>query len=67
MPDPNGHEQFKDSREEYDVDVDRMINEGMAGGRVNRTHNRIQIEAARKLPENDEDFPDSTPSDHKEG
>ncbi|SES98268.1 hypothetical protein SAMN05421676_102268 [Salinibacillus kushneri] len=65
MPGPSRKGKFKDSRAKYDVDVNRMINEGMAGGDVNQTQNRIQIEQARKLPENDHDFPDTRPADNE--
>ncbi|MRG86905.1 hypothetical protein [Salinibacillus xinjiangensis] len=57
MPDPFKEE--KDSRVEYDNDVDRMINEGMAGGTVGKHYNRVQIEEARKLPKEGEDWPDA--------
>lgn len=35
----------------YAMDVDRMINEGMAGGMVHVKYGREQIEAARELDE----------------
>ncbi|WP_058308279.1 hypothetical protein [Gracilibacillus massiliensis] len=50
----------KDSRETYEVDVDRMINEGMAGGTTYSLHGRMQIEQARKLPKEHESFPAET-------
>lgn len=50
----------KDTREKYEVDVDRMINEGMAGGTTYSIHGRMQIEQARKLPKEHEDFPAET-------
>ncbi|GAE94656.1 hypothetical protein JCM21714_3834 [Gracilibacillus boraciitolerans JCM 21714] len=50
----------RDVREKYEVDVDRMINEGLAGGTTYSLHDRIQIEQARKLPKEDEPFPAGT-------
>ncbi len=50
----------KDVRKKYEVDVDRMINEGMAGGTTYSIHGRMQIEQARKLPEEHEKFPAET-------
>lgn len=49
-----------DSRQQYEVDVDRMINEGMAGGTTYSIHGRMQIEQARDLPEEGEPFPAET-------
>lgn len=49
-----------DSREKYEVDVDRMINEGMAGGTAHSVYGRMQIEQARKLPKEKEAFPAET-------
>ncbi|MRH44112.1 hypothetical protein GH741_15835 [Aquibacillus halophilus] len=42
---------------EHELDVDRMINEGMAGGTTKSIHGRMQIEQARKLPKEDKPFP----------
>ncbi|SHM48165.1 hypothetical protein [Gracilibacillus kekensis] len=50
----------RDSREKYEVDVDRMINEGMAGGTTYSLHGRMQIEQARKLAKEHEAFPAET-------
>ncbi|SER84880.1 hypothetical protein SAMN04487944_11145 [Gracilibacillus ureilyticus] len=47
----------KDARAEYELDVDRMINEGMAGGTTSSIHGRMQIEQTRKLPKENEPFP----------
>ncbi|QGH35735.1 hypothetical protein GI584_17510 [Gracilibacillus salitolerans] len=52
--------QKTDSREKYEVDVDRMINEGMAGGTTYSIHGRMQIEQARKLPKEKQPFPAET-------
>ncbi|WP_240376419.1 hypothetical protein [Bacillus piscicola] len=41
--------QVKDKN--YAMDVDRMINEGMAGGTVNPKYENQQIELARELDE----------------
>jgi hypothetical protein len=49
-----------DSRTKYDNDVDRMINEGMAGGTVSKKYNKVHLEEARELPLNNEAFPDTT-------
>lgn len=59
MPDPKRDHQ-EESREKYEVDVDRMINEGMAGGTVRSTYNRSQIEEARELPKQNEPYPNKT-------
>ena len=45
------------SRKEYELDVDRMISEGMAGGTTHSVHGRMQIEQASDLPKEDEPFP----------
>ena len=50
----------KDSRQKYEVDVDRMINEGMAGGTTYSEYDRVQIEQARELPKQGEPFPAET-------
>jgi hypothetical protein len=50
----------KDAREEYELDVDRMINEGMAGGTTYSIHGRMQIEQARELPKENTPFPQET-------
>ncbi|MFC0523473.1 hypothetical protein ACFFGV_07730 [Pontibacillus salicampi] len=50
MTDPKKDNQ-KESREQYEVDVDRMINEGLAGGTVHSKYDREQLEEARDLPE----------------
>ncbi|MFC4403163.1 hypothetical protein [Gracilibacillus xinjiangensis] len=47
----------KDSRAEYEADVDRMINEGMAGGTTYSIHGRMQIEQSRELPKEHQPFP----------
>ncbi|MYL32382.1 hypothetical protein GLW08_06370 [Pontibacillus yanchengensis] len=59
MADPKKDQQ-KESREEYEVDVDRMINEGLAGGTVNSLYNRGQIEESRNLPHENEPYPAET-------
>ncbi|WP_053220458.1 hypothetical protein [Virgibacillus senegalensis] len=41
----------------YELDVDRMINEGLAGGTVDTVKNRKQIEEARDLPRQGQPFP----------
>ncbi len=55
MADPSKNQ--IDSRKKYDNDVDRMINEGLAGGTIGHKYNKAQIEMARDLPKNDEPFP----------
>ena len=59
MAKPSSHKE-KDVRQQYEVDVDRMINEGLAGGTTYSVHGRMQIEQARDLPEQDESFPAET-------
>ncbi|MGP4073915.1 hypothetical protein ACTWQB_15415 [Piscibacillus sp. B03] len=46
----------EDSRSEYDLDVDRMLNEGLAGGYVRPTYNKVQIDEAHEIRKNDEPF-----------
>ncbi|GEL78795.1 hypothetical protein [Tenuibacillus multivorans] len=55
----------QDSRSEFDIDIDRMLNEGLAGGYVRPTYNRAQIEGAHEIRKNDEPFstPDETHND----
>lgn len=48
---------FNKDRENYGLDVDRMINEGMAGGTTYSVYDRMQIEQARRLPKEEEPFP----------
>lgn len=48
-----------EGRGEYDLDVDRMINEGLAGGYIRGDRN--QISQVHPIQENDEAF--STPED----
>lgn len=59
MADPKRDNQ-KDSRDEYEVDVDRMLNEGLAGGTVRSSYNRSQIEQSRELPKQNEPYPNKT-------
>jgi hypothetical protein len=40
-----------EGRDKYYMDIDRMINEGMAGGSVHSRHNATNIEEARDLLE----------------
>lgn len=35
-----------EGRDKYDMDIDRMVNEGMAGGAVHRSYKQAQIEEA---------------------
>ncbi|MGM8214755.1 hypothetical protein ACLIA0_04170 [Bacillaceae bacterium W0354] len=46
----------QDLRSKYDYDVDRMINEGLAGGIVRPSYNRVSLEEAREIRKNDEPF-----------
>ncbi|WP_077623155.1 hypothetical protein [Sediminibacillus massiliensis] len=55
----NKTDYLKDQKN-YELDVDRMINEGMAGGTTHSIHDRIQIEQARRLPEENEPFPEES-------
>lgn len=56
MAKPHSRKQ-KDVREEKEVDVDRMINEGMAGGTVSNEYGHVHLEHARDLPDQHEPFP----------
>lgn len=49
-----------EDRKEHELDVDRMISEGMAGGTTHSVHDRMQIEQARELPEENEPFPEES-------
>ncbi|WP_185819520.1 hypothetical protein [Salibacterium salarium] len=42
-------ERFEKDRMNYEWDVDRMINEGMAGGNTHSIGKKEQIEEAREL------------------
>ncbi len=42
-----------EGKDEAFLDVDRFINEGMAGGTVHRFHNSTNIEEARDLVQED--------------
>ncbi|MBO8156164.1 MAG: hypothetical protein H0Z32_06890 [Bacillaceae bacterium] len=57
MDSKKGHEEMKDSRDQAEIDVERIISEGLAGGTVKPTGDRVQIEEARDLPGQDEPFP----------
>ena len=46
----------QDKRGKYDIDVDRMMNEGLAGGIVRPTYNRASLEEAHEIRKNDEPF-----------
>nr|WP_027963836.1 hypothetical protein [Halalkalibacillus halophilus] len=48
-------EASEDSRKKYDLDVDRMLNEGLAGGYTTGEKGK-QIEEAVDIRENDEPF-----------
>ncbi|MFD1017732.1 hypothetical protein [Thalassobacillus hwangdonensis] len=43
-----------EGKDKYELDVDRMINEGMAGGTVSQVYGREQIGETHDLPKNDE-------------
>ncbi|SDM01106.1 hypothetical protein [Sediminibacillus halophilus] len=53
----NGQSFFKDKKT-YELDVDRMINEGLAGGTVRANKERSQIEESRDLPRQEQPFSD---------
>ncbi len=55
MAKPSSKEE-RDAREIYELDVDRMINEGMAGGTVHNKYDQWQIEESRELPKQEEKF-----------
>ncbi|RPF50152.1 hypothetical protein [Aquisalibacillus elongatus] len=46
----------EDSRSKYDLDVDRMLNEGLAGGYVRPTYSQVQIGETHEIRKNDEPF-----------
>ncbi|MET3683532.1 hypothetical protein ABID56_001627 [Alkalibacillus flavidus] len=46
----------RDPREEYDLDVERMLNEGLAGGYVNPTEDHQQIEQSHDIRKNNQPF-----------
>ncbi|HHY21896.1 MAG TPA: hypothetical protein GX525_08465 [Bacilli bacterium] len=46
-------EPYHKDRSEYFMDVDRMINEGLAGGTVHNCYDCEQIEEARELERED--------------
>lgn len=52
MKDPKQKKESDQGKELYFMDVDRMINEGLGGGKVAGTHEGI-IEEARSLEEED--------------
>lgn len=39
-----------EGKDQFELDVDRMINEGMAGGTVQPVHGREQIGEAHEIP-----------------
>lgn len=39
-----------EGKDKYELDVDRMINEGMAGGTVKPVYGHEQIEEAHEIP-----------------
>ncbi|GAA0471092.1 hypothetical protein [Alkalibacillus silvisoli] len=45
-----------DMRNEYDLDVDRMMNEGLAGGYVSPRYDRVQIDESHEIRKNGEPF-----------
>ncbi|MGP4061940.1 hypothetical protein [Halobacillus sp. H74] len=52
MPKKKKH-QAPEGKDKFEVDVDRMINEGMAGGTVKPVYGREQIGEGHKIPEED--------------
>ncbi|PKR78260.1 hypothetical protein CEY16_00435 [Halalkalibacillus sediminis] len=54
----------KDSRKTHDLDVDRMVSEGLAGGYVGSDIKRRQIEETHEIKGNNEPF--STVEDQEE-
>ncbi|KGX85291.1 hypothetical protein [Pontibacillus litoralis] len=55
---PKGKKDLEnEGRNAVELDVDRMINEGLAGGSIPAYYNSTQIEEARDLPTNGEPFP----------
>ncbi|MCA0969687.1 hypothetical protein LCM20_03645 [Halobacillus litoralis] len=51
--DRNRKEHAPEGKDKYELDVDRMINEGMAGGTVHPVYGREQIGEAHEIPEQD--------------
>jgi hypothetical protein len=63
-----------EGRDEAYMDIDRMVNEGMAGGTVSNRYDRIQIEQSLDLFEeappvelNDDGSPEKSKKDEKQG
>ena len=52
-----------EGRDKYDMDIDRMVNEGMAGGAVHQSYRQAQIEEAIPIMEQE---PPYTSKDRKE-
>ncbi|SDJ89208.1 hypothetical protein [Sediminibacillus albus] len=52
-----GYDDYLKDEKKFEVDVDRMINEGMAGGTTRSINGRKHIEQARDLPKEKQPFP----------
>ncbi|MBH0228692.1 hypothetical protein LCL89_07505 [Halobacillus yeomjeoni] len=46
--------QVPEGKDKYELDVDRMINEGMGGGTVRSVYGREQIGEVHEIPEQPE-------------
>ncbi|MBX0357215.1 hypothetical protein [Halobacillus sp. Nhm2S1] len=44
-----------EGKDKFELDVDRMINEGMAGGTIKPVHGHEQIGEAHEIPEQKEE------------
>ncbi|QHA90468.1 hypothetical protein [Bacillus sp. N1-1] len=46
MPTKKTEDSMYEGRDKFDMDIDRMVNEGMAGGAVHQSYRQAQIEEA---------------------
>lgn len=55
-----------EGRDKYDMDIDRMVNEGMAGGAVHQSYRQAQIEEAIPVMEQEPPYSSKDQKDQNE-
>ncbi|WP_226659697.1 hypothetical protein [Pseudalkalibacillus hwajinpoensis] len=66
MPNKRTEDSMYEGRDKYDMDIDRMVNEGMAGGAVHQSYRQAQIEEAIPIMEQEPPYTSKERKDKKD-
>ena len=66
MPKKRTEDSMYEGRDKYDMDIDRMVNEGMAGGAVHQSYRQAQIEEAIPIMEQEPPYTSKERKDKKD-